>query len=411
MTRNALLLSLSVGLVGCEAAESEPLPPRRGDAGPAVDLGFARDAGPPSPACARRLDPGNCLAAFPRFTFDPDLGQCVEVTWGGCGDNPNNYPDHAACRAACAPPAPPPPPPTPPPSLPPPPEACAERLDPGPCQAAFRRFTFDPDLGRCREVIWGGCGDNPNNYPDLASCALSCEPSSACGGLVGRGCGATEYCEWEPDSCGAADELGVCRARPAVCPDVWSPVCGCDGQTYGNDCEAHAHGVDVAATGECSGGCQDASSDPILVSATITFESCQEECQFLLRVERTNTPVEPSCDIAELVVRGSDRGPPSRESFGVLTPAGHAAVREVARALEGAHIEETYGCPGCDDGGIAGLTIVRRGVARATRYKLGSPPDLLVDADRLAQGILQSLNLCEPSPFVRISSACFPPRR
>ena len=29
------------------------------------------------------------------------------------------------------------------------------------------------------------------------------------------------------------------------------PVCGCDGETYGSECQAHIHGVSVAAQGAC----------------------------------------------------------------------------------------------------------------------------------------------------------------
>ena len=47
----------------------------------------------------------------------------------------------------------------------------------------------------------------------------------------------------------------------AACPLVWAPVCGCNGVTYGNDCEAEYHGGVTSYTpGECvSGGCMDMS--------------------------------------------------------------------------------------------------------------------------------------------------------
>jgi hypothetical protein len=66
------------------------------------------------------------------------------------------------------------------------------------------------------------------------------------------GCGALRYCHFTlGNACGDAGGSGVCAPRPFTCPQIWRPVCGCDGQTYANGCRAHLNGVSIAAAGRC----------------------------------------------------------------------------------------------------------------------------------------------------------------
>lgn len=73
-----------------------------------------------------------------------------------------------------------------------------------------------------------------------------------CGGIAGIVCeDPSQFCKFPIGTCGDGDITGECSPRSGICPAVWLPVCGCNGVTYGNECEAAAAGVSIAHPGEC----------------------------------------------------------------------------------------------------------------------------------------------------------------
>lgn len=114
----------------------------------------------------------------------------------------------------------------------------------------------------CVLLFLAACGSRTSTAPTTqapppveqgsAAPATPDETGRVCGTRGAAECPANMFCSYQPGAdCGDADAPGHCAERTEMCAEIYKPVCGCDGKTYGNACTAAAAAMGVRAEGAC----------------------------------------------------------------------------------------------------------------------------------------------------------------
>lgn len=107
------------------------------------------------------------------------------------------------------------------------------------------------------------CDISSEQSPDINGNGVPDECDAPCDGPESLTCDTGEFCKHAIGECDVVTVTGVCSATPASCPAVDDPVCGCDGVTYANECEADLGGVPIRLLGACPDTC-DTATAPLL---------------------------------------------------------------------------------------------------------------------------------------------------
>lgn len=107
-------------------------------------------------------------------------------------------------------------------------------------------------------------GGAPTTPPLGAAGSEPIGPATGGGGMLGMGGGDAKPCRgnedcggWLCERSGCEATTGYCAPPTVICLPDPTPVCGCDGITYWNDCIRQQTGVPLAGPGECGAAARD----------------------------------------------------------------------------------------------------------------------------------------------------------
>jgi len=102
---------------------------------------------------------------------------------------------------------------------------------------------YDPVCGCDGEVYNNNCdaASNGVSSTDVKNCSNSCSQDIDCQGK-------NTFCEYELGSC---KPPGKCVEIPELCPELYDPVCGCDGRTFSNLCYSSVASQSISVSTSC----------------------------------------------------------------------------------------------------------------------------------------------------------------
>lgn len=107
--------------------------------------------------------PGDCRALITAWYFDAATSSCNVFHYGGCGGNDNRFNTQEECMQSCQHLV----------------DRCHRPKLVGMCRASFKRWHFNTASGKCEKFVYGGCGDNGNNFMSKQDCQQTCENKPA----------------------------------------------------------------------------------------------------------------------------------------------------------------------------------------------------------------------------------------